>query len=128
MSVRVEKDSFFLDYKGKENVRLDLYPRDQPLDTDLIITGMQVTNLEDETSDLTNGYFRAHLRQDDGSWKEMHGDDFTYDFQRAVQPQMDKHGQAASGPWFCEMHHEYRYTYIPLHRSRTLQAELFKKN
>lgn len=123
---RIKEDSIYLDIDGKEDVRLDLFPRDQPLDLDLITVGMYHAD-EGGEGDLEHVHYRVSKLQADGSWKEMHGNDFTYPFQRAAQPQMDELGKLASGPWFCETTREYKYTHIPLHHPRELNKDLFKK-
>ncbi|MNF21507.1 hypothetical protein D3C81_176580 [compost metagenome] len=124
---RFEKDSIYFSLNGKEeDVRLDRYPRNAPLDLDLIIHAILVTNTEDETSDLEHVYFRAHQKQEDGSWKEMRGNDFSYPFQRAMQPLLEQAGRDTSGPMPCEMYSESKYVHIPLHHPRLLNANLFK--
>lgn len=123
---QIKGDSIYLDIDGEANVRLDLFPRDQPLDIDLIITGTQITDNEDDSTDMVNAYFRASKQQPDGSWKEMRGNDFSYAFQRQAQPQLDALGQEHSGPWLCNQQHDYKYTHIPLHLPRELNKDIFK--
>jgi hypothetical protein len=127
MIARYENDSVFFKLNGeKEDLRLDLHPRKAALDLDLVITAVVISNLEDETSDIQHGHFRANLLQDDGTWKEMHGNDFTYEFQRKLQPLLEQAGRETSGDMPCMMHSEFKYAHIPLHHSRMLHADLFK--
>jgi hypothetical protein len=121
---RYADDSIFFSLNGKEDVRLDHVKRDEQLDIDMIITAVVVTNTEDETSDMEYGYFRANQLQADGTWKQMRGDDFTYSFQRAMQPLIEKAGHNASGPMPCMMHSEFHYAHIPLHQARRMRQEL----
>jgi hypothetical protein len=121
---RYENDSVYFSLHTADDIRLDHVKRDQQVDIDMIITAVVLTNTEDDTSDMEYGYFRANQLQPDGTWKEMHGDDFTYAFQRALQPLIEESGRATSGPMPCMMHSEFKYTHIPLHQARNYRAKL----
>lgn len=121
---RYENDSVYFSLNNPDDVRLDHVKRDQQVDIDMIITAVVITNTEDDTSDMEYGYFRANQRQADGTWKEMHGDDFTYRFQRAMQPLIDEAGRKTAGPMPCMMHSEFKYAHIPLHQARSSRAKL----
>ncbi len=118
---RRENDSIFCDFKGQTDaVRLDLVSNDTPVDVDMVVTGVHITDLEDDSTDMHNGYFRVNLKQPDGNWKEIRGKEFTYELQRELQPQLEKAGVDSNGHTFGNRSTTFAYAYIPLHEARAL--------
>lgn len=125
MNFRREKDTTYLSNdNGVDEYRLDLVTADIPVDTDMVIVASQVTDLEDESSDLSQAYYRLSVPQADGSWKEVRGEDFTMRLQRDLQPKIEEGFRSTDGGRLCNMEEHFRYAHIPQHASRARHGEI----
>lgn len=124
MNIRRENDTTYLsNTEGKDEYRLDLVTADVPADADMVIVASQVTDREDDSTDLSQAHYRLSVPQADGSWKEVRGNDFTMSLQRDLQPKIEAGFRSTDGDRLCNMEEHFKYAHIPQHAARELHGQ-----
>lgn len=116
-------DSFYIRL-STQHLRLDMVPRNQPIESNMVCVASIYSDHDDDSSDLIQTYFRVFREVSPGNWVLLQDENYTYPLQRELQDELEQLAISQSGPWFCNTSFQFKYVHIPLHYPRTLSQAL----